>query len=72
MRYLNKSTWPFQTSMKNTSASSCPDLTEWCSDRIGKECVDWYCFTDYGIITYAFKDEPALLVFKLTWGKYGN
>lgn len=65
MRYLNKIVWPYQTTLKVIHTGGVMD--RWCNEYIGKQCSDWYAFTDYGRTIYAFKDEQSLLVFKLTW-----
>lgn len=68
MRHLNKTVWPYQITLKIIHTGGV--MQKWCNECIGKECVDWYYNNE--TLTYAFKDEPSLLVFKLTWGKYGN
>lgn len=76
MRTLKKEIWPHQVYVKMPAVESVNELValdNWCSQSVGRRFIDWYSYGfGNGIRIYAFKDEETLLVFKLTWGHYGN
>ncbi len=76
MRTLKKEIWPYQVFVKMPTAETVNELValdNWCTQSIGRRFVDWY---SYGLgdktRIYAFKDEATLLIFKITWGHYGD
>ena len=72
MRVLNKRIWQYQAFVKNNIDINRSGMEQWCNEYIGKCGRAWYSFGEAGRVCYAFNDESSLLIFKLTWGKYGN
>jgi hypothetical protein len=66
VRVLKKHVWPYSTTLKRDDLR----IKEWCDSTVGIRFRDWYSYylDDKKGITYAFKDEATMLVFKLKWG----
>lgn len=71
MRQLKKDVWPYSTSIKYLDYNNVTEIEDWCTEKFGWRFTYWYSYGDYcdKCRTYAFKDEAALLVFKLKWYK---
>lgn len=66
MRVLNKSYWPYTITLRSPTDAN--DIEEWLKSAIGRRFKEYYSYSlDRNIVTYGFKDEESLLVFKLKW-----
>ena len=71
MRVLNKSLWPYTAVLLKSDDIAEVQPEEWCQKNIGTRFHDYYSYDIEGRRRkFAFRDEQALLVFKLTWGNY--
>jgi hypothetical protein len=81
MRQLNRKVWPYRCVLKDVydrdangylvpQRADGGKIINWCNDRIGKK--EWYYYREKNDMIYAFKDEEALLLFKITWRHNGS
>jgi hypothetical protein len=76
VRTLKKEIWPYQITVTMATHEKVNELVivdNWCAESIGRRFKDWYSYNSGELSrVYGFKDEATVLVFKLTWGNYGN
>lgn len=69
MRKLNKKVWPYAVAIINYDKNN--EIESWCKLNIGRRFNDYYSYDMMDSKrVFSFRDEQALLVFKLTWGNY--
>jgi hypothetical protein len=67
VRVLKKEIWPYQCL---AASNDCSQIDDWCVQVVGRRCDTWFSYyTGEAKRIYAFKDEEALFIFKLTWSK---